>query len=123
MSVNADLDLIKFCLDARASSLLIGSDSMRIVTYVLWIVLILVGISFALLNSHTLPLDYFIGKTNIYFPLLFVLLLLCGAILGILALIPLLIRSQTTIHRLKHKMKILDQEVANLRRIPIKDSH
>ncbi len=96
---------------------------MRIFSYIVWIVLIIVGASFAILNSQTLPLNYFVGKTTIYFPLLFLLLLLFGAMLGVLALLPFLIRNKAKIHRLKHKMKTLEQEVTNLRAIPIKDPH
>lgn len=96
---------------------------MRVFSYALWIILTVFGVSFALLNSHTFPVNYFIGKSNIYFPLLFLLLLLVGALLGMCALLPVVIRLKTQIHRLKQKMKALDQEVINLRRIPIQDEH
>lgn len=96
---------------------------MRIFTYIIWAILIVLGVCFAILNSHTVPLDYFVGKTTIYFPFLFLLLLLVGAFLGILAVLPFLIRSKAKAHRLKQKMKALDQEIMNLRTIPIKDSH
>jgi len=96
---------------------------MRIFSYIAWIVFIIIGASFAILNSQFLPLNYFIGKTNIYFPLLFLLLLLAGALLGVLALLPVLIRAKTRGHRLSQKMKTLEQEIANLRAIPIKEPH
>ena len=96
---------------------------MRIFSYIIWILLIIIGASFAILNSQSLSLNYFIGKTTIYFPLLFLLLLLCGAILGFFAALPFIMRSKARNHRLKQKMKALEQEVANLRTMPIKDSH
>ena len=96
---------------------------MRIFSYIIWVLLIIIGVSFAILNSQSLSLNYFVGKTTIYFPFLFLLLLLCGAILGFLAALPFLMRSKAQAHRLKQKMKALEQEVANLRAIPIKDPH
>lgn len=96
---------------------------MRIISAILWIVLIIAGSSFAILNSQSLSLNYFVGTTTIYFPFLFLLLLLFGALLGGLAFLPFLIRSKAQSHRLKQKMKSLEQEVINLRSIPIKDPH
>lgn len=96
---------------------------MRLLSAILWLIGILVGVSFAVLNSHELPLNYFFGKTIIYFPFLFILLLLAGALLGMLALLPKLLRAKSKARQLKQKMQALEEEVTNLRRIPIKDAH
>lgn len=65
---------------------------MRIFLYLLWIVLILIGAAFALLNSTMVPINYFFGANTIYFPLLMLIILVIGAILGMLALLPKLMR-------------------------------
>lgn len=64
---------------------------MRIFLYLLWIIFILIAASFALLNANMVTINYFFGEKAIYFPLLMLIILVAGAILGMLALLPKLI--------------------------------
>lgn len=65
---------------------------MRLFLYVIWMILIIIGASFAILNSHTVPIDYIVGQKTIYFPLLILLLLFIGIVIGILAMLPIIVK-------------------------------
>jgi len=96
---------------------------MRYVIYIFWIVVILVGVTFASLNPQTLTINYYVNTTTIHLPLLLLFTLILGAFLGVVAMLPSLIRAKSTNHRLKTRVKQTEQEVQNLRSIPIKDAH
>lgn len=65
---------------------------MRIFLHLLWIVLIFIGVAFALLNSTMVPVNFFFGTHTLYLPLLMLIILVVGALLGMLALLPKLMR-------------------------------
>lgn len=96
---------------------------MRFVATIFWIFIIVLAIIFALLNSHSVPIHFYFKAYNIYMPFLLLIVLAVGAVLGILALLPALLRAKSNIRKLKQRMRQSEQEVKNLRTIPIKDSH
>lgn len=96
---------------------------MRFVFYIFWIIVIIIGVTFASLNAHTVVVDYYAGNSTLSLPLLLLITLVLGAILGILAMIPIMLKNKQATRRLKHKVKQIEQEVNNLRSIPIKEAH
>lgn len=75
---------------------------MRLFLYLTWIVLIIIGASFALLNSTIVPINYFLGQREVYFPLLLLFLLFVGVMLGAFALLPTIIKLKAQNFKLKH---------------------
>lgn len=71
---------------------------MRLFSMILWIILIVLGVSFAVLNSQSISINYFLGPKIIYFPLLVLILLFCGALIGMIALIPFMVRLRKKRH-------------------------
>ncbi len=96
---------------------------MRYVFYIFWILVILVGITFASLNPQRIILNYYLDTKSVHLPLMVLATLVIGAVLGIIAMLPSLIKSRSATRRMKHRIKQIEQEVQNLRNIPIKDSH
>ena len=96
---------------------------MRPVIYIFWVIVILLGVTFASLNSEKLAVNYYVNTTSIHLPLLLLCTLVLGAFLGVIAMLPSLIRSKNMNRRLKHRAREAEQEVQNLRTIPIKDPH
>lgn len=96
---------------------------MRYILYLFWILIILLGITFAALNPQKIVLNYYLDTKTIYLPLIILLALLVGAALGIIVLLPSWIKNKNTVRRLKYKVKQIEQEVENLRTIPMKDVH
>lgn len=96
---------------------------MKYVFFIFWILVIIIGITFASLNSHTVTINYYVNEATIHIPILLLITLVAGVLLGIIAMLPTLVRSKRGSRRLKHRIKQIEQEVNNLRAIPIKETH
>lgn len=96
---------------------------MRILTYIILIVLVLFGITFAGLNADSVSLNYYIGYTKAPLSLLLVNSFVIGGLLGLLVGFVLYIKTKTSNRRLQHRLKLVEAELANLRSLPLKDGH
>jgi len=96
---------------------------MRYIAYIFWFIVIILGVLFATLNSNSIAINFYIKSFNVYLPLLLLIDLAIGALLGMLAVLPALIRVKAGNRKLKQRAKQIEQEVQNLRNIPIKDAH
>ena len=96
---------------------------MRIFTYIIVILAILLGVSFAILNAEAVSLNYYIGTAETPLSLLLVITLGIGLLFGLLASLFTHLRLRRQISQLKHRLKLAEKEVSNLRAIPISDSH
>ena len=96
---------------------------MRYILYIFWFIVILIGVTFASLNSQNLTINYYVNTSTIHLPVLLLIALVVGAFLGVLAMLPSFIKSKHSSRRLKNKVKQIEQEVQNLRAIPLKDTH
>ena len=72
---------------------------MRYVIYIFWIIVILVGVTFASLNPQKLTINYYVNTATIHLPLLLLFTLVLGALLGVIAMLPSLIRTKSANHR------------------------
>ena len=96
---------------------------MKVFTYIFVIAIILFGVSFTVLNADPVKLNYYFGVREISLSLLLAFTLIIGAVLGIIVLLSPLFRLKTENYRLRQKLTGIEQEVENLRSIPIKDTH
>ncbi len=96
---------------------------MRYLFYIFWILVILIGITFAALNPQRITLNYYLDTKSVHLPLMVLTTLVIGAVLGVIAMLPVLLKTKSVTRRYKHRVKQVEQEVQNLRNIPIKDSH
>lgn len=78
---------------------------MRIFSVIFWIIVALLIIIFAALNSYTVTLHYYINTVNIYFPLLLIIAVAVGVILGILVMLPHVFRAKKTSRKLKSQVR------------------
>lgn len=95
----------------------------KLIYTVLILAIILFGIIFAMLNAQSVQLNYYFGAKQLPLSLLIVLSMLIGAILGVLASIKLFLRNRREISRLRKAAEMTEKEIANLRAIPIKNTH
>jgi uncharacterized integral membrane protein len=65
---------------------------MRLLSIIASLFLIILGVSFSVLNSISIPINYFLGQRILYFPLICLMLLFLGALLGVLAMLPVIIK-------------------------------
>jgi lipopolysaccharide assembly protein A len=94
---------------------------MRIFSYLVLLTIMLIGLTFASLNSTIVSFNYYIGTRDIALSLLLVFSFGAGICLGLLAAIFPWLRAKTEVFRMKSRLKIVEKEVENLRSIPIKD--
>ena len=95
----------------------------RILLAILFLVLLILGLSFAVLNSASVPLNYYLGKVDLPLALVVVGSLALGAILGVLVSLGIVLRLKRQVRHLRRQVQTAEKEVANLRAIPLKDSH
>ncbi|HSW94337.1 MAG TPA: LapA family protein [Gammaproteobacteria bacterium] len=96
---------------------------MRIVTYVLLLIIILIGVTFAVLNPAIVTLNYYIGQKTLPLSLLTVSVFAFGCFLGLLVGGWLFLKIKIKNIRLKQRLKVAEKEVQNLRAIPLQDKH
>ncbi len=96
---------------------------MKIIRYTVLFIIIAIGISFAILNSKAVPLNYYFGAKEISLALLLALTLSAGALIGWLLSLPSKLRLRLNNRSMKSRIKQAEQEITNLRAIPIHDRH
>jgi putative membrane protein len=95
----------------------------RIVTYILLLIIILIGITFAVLNPSIVTVNYYINQKTLPLSLLLVSIFALGCFLGLVVGGWLLLKAKIKNYRLKQKLKVAEKEVQNLRAIPLQDRH
>lgn len=93
---------------------------MRIFSYLILLIIMLIGLTFASLNSAIVTFNYYLGSKAIALSLLLVLAFGAGIFLGLLVAVFSWIRLKSSNFRLKSRLNIAEKEVKNLRSIPIK---
>ena len=94
----------------------------RILFVVLAIVLVLFAFAFTVLNTDKVGLNLYIVEvppTSI--ALVIFISLFVGAVLGVVTSSGLVVKRQSEIRKLKRKLAVTEQEILNLRNIPIKE--
>jgi putative membrane protein len=94
----------------------------RLVSLVLLLSLTLLGLAFAVVNSKPVELNYFLATREVPLAMTLVLTLAFGALIGLFFSLGMVIRLKRETLRLHRQMQIAEQEVVNLRNIPIKDA-
>jgi lipopolysaccharide assembly protein A len=96
---------------------------MKFLLYVIVILaLAVIGVSFSVLNNDPLTIQYYFG-VNFSFPVFLVLLItfVIGIIAGFLSSLQMLVRMQRQLVQARKEVRQIEQEVVNLRALPIKD--
>lgn len=94
---------------------------MRLLSSIFLIVLIILAISFALLNAEVVTVNYFFAKQQLPLSLLLLAALFIGCLLGFLVQIKVSIQYRYRNYALNKKNNLLNQELNNLRALPVKD--
>lgn len=95
---------------------------MKRVLGLLFLLLVLIfGLYFGLLNAEPVTVNYYFGSRTLPLSFVLVVMLVVGAVLGAIAGLGHSFRLRRDIHRLRRENRIAEQELANLRSLPIKD--
>lgn len=95
---------------------------MKIITYIILIILLILGVTFAGLNAEPVLINFYIGKHMVPLSLLLVLTFAIGCVLGLIVGLFMYLKQRTKNYRLKSRVKLAEKELANLRTIPLKDN-
>lgn len=79
------------------------------------------GVSFSILNATPVTLNYYIGTSSLPLSLLLVFVLALGFFLGALVLGFYFVKEKSQVRRLRKKQKYLEQELMSLRSVPLQD--
>lgn len=96
---------------------------MRIISYVLLILVIITGITFAVLNPDLVPINYYLGQKTMPLSILLVIDFVLGSLLGLLVSMGILVKLKIKNYQLRQQLKHSEQEIDNLRAIPLQDRH
>jgi putative membrane protein len=94
----------------------------RLLMLVFFLLLVVLGASFALHNPAQVTLNYYFGSLSAPLSLLLMSALALGSLLGILVSLLLVFSQRRTISRLQRKLNVCEQEVQNLRHVPLRDN-
>lgn len=92
---------------------------MRIILYIILLLIILLGVTFAYLNAVPVAFNYYLGVKNIPLSLLLVCSLGVGLIIGFLIMTISWFKLKNERRRLKKQLKHAKQELENLRAVPL----
>jgi uncharacterized integral membrane protein len=87
----------------------------------LLLVIFMLGLAFHLKNDHPVSFNYYVGSIDLPFSFFLVTALATGAVLGVLACVPLILGLRRENSRLARAARLAGQELNNLRVIPVKD--
>lgn len=96
---------------------------MRIISYFFLLAIILLGVSFATLNSSAVTINYYTGRSTLPLSLLMALVFAIGGLAGTCVGLWLLLKVKLTNYRLNQRLKLAEKEIENLRAIPLQDKH
>jgi len=95
----------------------------RFISIVVIILILLLVLTFTLLNAEPVSLNYYLGEVEQPLALILVVTFVAGALIGLLSSTLVILSSRHEVSKLRKHIKQTEQEVINLRSIPLKDKH
>ena len=96
---------------------------LQIMGAVFFVFLLVLGLSFALLNASPVELNYYFGRVELPLASALVLTLAIGALLGLLGMLNMVFKLKRENMKLKKIIKAPERELTQLRALPVKDRH
>lgn len=93
----------------------------RLLGFLLLLVLVLLGLSFAVLNAQPVALNYYFGYRQIPLSMIVVLSLVAGAAIGALVSVGAIVKLKHRAKRLQKQLSSARKEADQLRVLPAKE--
>ncbi|MCI0400155.1 MAG: LapA family protein [Gammaproteobacteria bacterium] len=93
----------------------------RILKVIFFLFVLILGLAFHVKNDQLVNLNYYMGSIHLPVSLLVMSSLLVGALLGIFASLAFIAKLKRENAKLARLIRLTEEEVNNLRAIPIKD--
>lgn len=98
-------------------------EPMRILLTVFYLLLVLLGISFAALNAASVQVNLYVVKLTLPISVLMATMLGLGMLLGFFLFFARYWSLKSDHRRISNQLKLTEREIKNLRSIPIQDQH
>lgn len=95
----------------------------RILGWIVTLAVLLAVTLFSALNAEAVKLDFYFTTVNLSLALVVVVAVVLGALIGLLSGFGLILGQRREIVRLRDSAHTTEEEVRNLRALPIKDPH
>lgn len=95
----------------------------RVVGLIFAIILIAIGLSFAMLNPQPVALDFYFGQSTLPLSLALVMALAIGAFVGVLVVVGIVFRQRWQLRRLNRQLSTVQSELSELRKLPIRHAN
>ena len=96
---------------------------MRIVITILYLILIMVGVSFAALNASSVQVNFYFSTLKMPISVLMTVMLGVGMLVGFFLFLYRYWRLKAEHRKIKNQLKLTEKEIKNLRAIPLRDQH
>ena len=96
---------------------------MRVVMVLFYLLLMLLGVSFAALNAGSVQVNFYVTTISMPVSVLMTLMLGMGLLIGFLLFIFRYWRLKVQLNKIKNQLRLTEKEITNLRNIPLKDKH
>ena len=96
---------------------------MRLIMTMFYLLLILIGISFAALNAASVKINLYFTTLNTPVSVLVLLMLGIGSVFGFVLFLFRYWRLKAEYRKIKSQLKLNEKEIKNLRAIPLQDEH
>lgn len=93
----------------------------RILYLLFALIVMAIGFAFAVLNDEPVRVNFYYVSRAMPLSLALVSALFVGSALGLIASLAVIVRQKREMGRLRREMKIAEQEINNLRAIPMRD--
>ena len=93
----------------------------RLLGFLFLVVLVVLGLSFAVLNAQSVSLNYYFGFREIPLSMIVVLSLAAGAVIGVLVSAGLILRMKTQTRQLRRKLRNAEKDSDQLRVLPAQE--
>ena len=95
----------------------------RLVSAFIILLVLLLVLFFTILNAEPVTVNYYLGEVHPPLAAVIILALVSGAILGLISSILVIMKTRHEVSKLRREIKHTEQELMNLRTLPIKDKH
>ncbi|AMQ27710.1 LapA family protein [Legionella pneumophila serogroup 1] len=96
---------------------------MRILMLVTYLLLIIIGVSFAALNASSVQVNFYFKTVSMPISVLMTIMLGVGVFIGFVLFIARYWRLKIECRKMKNQLKLTEKEIKNLRSIPLQDQH
>lgn len=96
---------------------------MRLVQGIVLFLIFVVALAFAVINADAVKVNYYLGSLELPLSMVLVVTFALGAVVGLLASTARLLALKREVGRLRRSERIAQQELANLRSLPVRQDH